>query len=199
MTNRKATLKRETKETQVEVTLDLDGTGQASIDTPNGMLNHLLEQLARHGLMDITVSARGDTSPGWHHLVEDVAIVLGQALHRAVGEGRGILRMSHVMVPLDETLALVALDMGGRPYAVVKAPFNDPLIGDLPSDLVRHFLEVLALEARMNLHAQILAGSNDHHKAEALFKALARALRQALTVDPRVAEDVPSTKGTISE
>ncbi|MFH1560092.1 MAG: imidazoleglycerol-phosphate dehydratase HisB [Chloroflexota bacterium] len=198
MSDRKATLKRDTRETQVEVTLDLDGTGKASIDTPNGMLNHLLEQLARHGLMDITVSARGDTSPGWHHLVEDVGIVLGQTLHRAVGEGRGILRMGHVMVPMDETLALVALDLGGRPYAVVETPFDDPLIGDLPSDLVRHFLETLALEARMNLHAQILAGGNDHHKAEALFKALARALRQALAVDPRVADEVPSTKGTIS-
>ena len=199
MSDRKATLKRDTKETQVEVTLDLDGTGKASIDTPNGMLNHLVEQLARHGLMDITVSARGDTSPGWHHLVEDVGIVLGQTLHMAIGEGRGILRMGHVMVPLDETLVLVALDLGGRPYAVVKAAFDDPLIGDLPSDLVRHFLEVFALEARMNLHVQILAGGNDHHKAEALFKALARALRQALAVDPRVADDVPSTKGTISD
>ncbi|MBI4282377.1 MAG: imidazoleglycerol-phosphate dehydratase HisB [Chloroflexi bacterium] len=198
MTNRKATLRRDTRETQVEVTLDLDGTGKAAIDTPNGMLNHLLEQLARHGLMDIAVTARGDTSPGWHHLVEDVAIVLGQTLHRAVGEGRGIFRMGHVMAPLDETLALVALDLSGRPYAVVEAPFDDPLIGDLPSDLVRHFLETLALEARMNLHAQILTGANDHHKAEALFKALARALRQALAIDPRVEADVPSTKGTIS-
>ena len=199
MSDRKATLKRDTKETQVEVTLDLDGTGKASIDTPNGMLNHLVEQLARHGLMDIIVSARGDTSPGWHHLVEDVGIVLGQALRQAVGEGRGILRMGDITVPLDETLALVALDLGGRPYAVVKVAFDDPLIGDLPSDLVRHFLEVFALEARMNLHAQILAGGNDHHKAEALFKALARALRQALAVDHRVADDVPSTKGTISD
>lgn len=199
MSNRIATLKRDTKETQVEVTLDLDGTGKASIDTPNGMLNHLVEQLARHGLMDITVSARGDISPGWHHLVEDVGIVLGQALHQAVGEGRGILRMGNVTVPLDETLALVALDLGGRPYAVVKVAFDDPLIGDLPSDLVRHFLEVFSLEGRINLHAQILAGGNDHHKAEALFKALARALRQALAVDPRVADEVPSTKGTISD
>ncbi len=199
MSNRKATLKRDTRETQVEVTLDLDGVGMASVDTPNGMLNHLLEQLSRHGLMDITVSARGDTSPGWHHLVEDVGIVLGQALHEAVGEGRGILRMGHVMAPLDETLALVALDLGGRPYAVVNVAFDDPLIGDLPSDLVRHFLEVLALEGRFNLHCRILAGGNDHHKAEALFKALARALRQALAVDPRAAGEVPSTKGAISD
>ena len=199
MSNRKATLKRDTRETQVEVTLDLDGVGKASVDTPNGMLNHLLEQLSRHGLMDITVSARGDTSPGWHHLVEDVGIVLGQALHEAVGEGRGILRMGHVMAPLDETLALVAVDVGGRPYAVVKTPFQDSHIGDLPSDLVRHFLEVFALEGRLNLHAEILYGANEHHKAEALFKALARAIRQAVAIDPRIAGDVPSTKGTISE
>jgi len=199
VSNRQASLKRDTKETQVAVDLNLDGTGKSSIDTSNGMLNHLIEQLARHGLMDITVSAHGDISPGWHHLVEDVGIVLGQALHSALGEGRGILRIAHVMVPLDETLVLVALDLGGRPYAVVKASFDDPVIGDLPSDLIRHFLEVFALEGRINLHAQILAGGNDHHKAEALFKALARALRQALAVDTRVSEDVPSTKGTISD
>ena len=197
MNDRKATIKRDTRETQVEVTINIDGTGKYSIDTPNGMFNHLLEQLARHGLIDINLSAQGDISPGWHHLVEDVGIVLGQALSSAVGEGKGILRMGHVMVPLDETMALVALDIGGRPYAVVNVAFNDPLIGDLPSDLIRHFLEVLALEARMNLHAQILLDGNDHHKAEALFKALARALREALAVDPRVAYEIPSTKGTI--
>lgn len=199
MSKRQASLKRDTKETQVAVDINLDGTGKSSIDTSNGMLNHLIEQLARHGLMDINVSAHGDISPGWHHLVEDVGIVLGQTLHSALGDGRGILRIGHVMVPLDETLVLVALDLGGRPYAVVKAAFDDPVIGDLPSDLVRHFLEVFALEGRINLHAQILAGGNDHHKAEALFKALARALRQALAVDPRVSGDVPSTKGTISD
>ena len=199
MSERIASLKRDTKETQVQVELNLDGIGKACIDTPNGMLNHLLEQLARHGLMDIMVSAQGDISPGWHHMVEDVGIVLGQVLRHAIGEGRGIVRMAHTIIPLDETLVMVALDLGGRPYAVVKTPFKDPAIGDLPSDLVRHFLEVFALEGRINLHAQVLAGSNDHHKAEALFKALARALRQATTLDPRAPEDVPSTKGTISE
>ena len=199
MSNRTASLTRDTRETQVSVTIDLDGTGQYSVDTPNGMFNHLIEQLARHGLMDITVSAKGDVSPGWHHLVEDVGIVLGQALHQAIGEGRGIVRMGHIMVPLDETLALVAVDVGGRPYAVIKTPFQDSHIGDLPSDLVRHFLEVFALEGRLNLHAEILYGANEHHKAEALFKALARAIRQAVAIDPRIAGDVPSTKGTISE
>ena len=199
MSNRTASLSRDTRETQVSVTIDLDGTGQYSVDTPNGMFNHLIEQLARHGLMDITVNAKGDMSPGWHHLVEDVGITLGQALRQAVGEGRGIARMGHVIVPLDEALVLVAVDVGGRPYAVVKTPFQDSHIGDMPSDLVRHFLEVLALEGRLNLHAEILAGANEHHKAEALFKALARALRQAVAIDPRIAGEVPSTKGTISD
>ena len=198
MNHRIANVKRDTAESQVDITVDLDGVGKAVIDTPNGMLNHLLEQLARHGLIDIHVSAKGDLSPGWHHLVEDVGIVLGQALHKALGDGRGILRMGDVTVPLDETLALVAVDLGGRPYAVVKITFDDSMIGDMPSDLVRHFLEVMALEGRMNLHAQILSGGNDHHKAEAIFKALARALRKALNVDARVGDEVPSTKGTIS-
>ena len=127
MGERSATRTRETKETTVTVTVDLDGSGQASINTPNGMFNHLLEQLARHGLLDISVDAHGDTSPGWHHLVEDVGIVLGQTFHQAIGEGRGILRMGSVTVPLDETLVMVAVDLGGRPYAVVKTPFSDPL------------------------------------------------------------------------
>ncbi|MBI2855944.1 MAG: imidazoleglycerol-phosphate dehydratase, partial [Chloroflexi bacterium] len=158
MSQRMASLTRDTTETQVQVELDLDGVGRASVVTPNGMLNHLLEQLARHGLMDITVSAQGNISPGWHHMVEDVGIVLGQALRQAIGEGRGIVRMAHAIVPLDETLVMMALDLGGRPYAVVKVPFTDPTIGDLPTDLVRHFLEVFALEARINLHAQVMSG-----------------------------------------
>ena len=195
---RTATITRDTKETQVTVELNLDGTAQANVDTPNGMLNHLVEQISRHGLIDISVVAKGDLSPGWHHLVEDVGIVLGQALRTALGEGRGIVRVAHSVVPLDETLAMVALDLGGRPYAVVTAPFAGADLGDMPSDLVRHFLEVFALEARINLHAEIIRGANDHHKAEALFKALARALRDATKVDGRASQDVPSTKGTIS-
>ena len=198
MSNRTASLTRDTRETQVSVTIDLDGTGQYSVDTPNGMFNHLIEQLARHGLMDITVSAKGDTSPGWQS-GGGRRNSPGTGFHQAIGEGRGIVRMGHIMVPLDETLALVAVDVGGRPYAVIKTPFQDSHIGDLPSDLVRHFLEVFALEGRLNLHAEILYGANEHHKAEALFKALARAIRQAVAIDPRIAGDVPSTKGTISD
>ena len=199
MSERIGGVKRDTKETQVEVRLNLDGVGKASISTPNGMFNHLLEQLSRHSLIDIDISATGDISPGWHHMVEDVGIVLGQALRKAIGEGKGIVRMAHTVVPLDETLVMVALDLGGRPYTVIKTEFSDHLVGDLPSDLIRHFLEVFGLESRINIHAEILAGSNDHHKAEALFKSLARALRQALVIDIRVADDIPSTKGTIND
>jgi len=196
--NRAAKIQRYTKETQVDIELNLDGVGESDIDTPNGMLNHMLEQIARHGLMDLKVTAKGDVSPGWHHLVEDVGIVFGQAFRESVGEGRGIVRTSSITLPLDETLVMVAIDIGGRPYSVVKAVFRDSVIGDMPSDLVRHFFEVFALEAKVNLHAKVLEGTNDHHKAEALFKALARAIRAAVVIDSRITGEVPSTKGTIN-
>ena len=198
MNDRASKVQRYTKETQVDIELNLDGIGRSDINTPNGMLNHMLEQIARHGLIDLNVTAKGDVSPGWHHMIEDVGIVLGQAFREAVGEGRGIVRMSSVTLPLDETLVNVAMDIGGRPYSVVKAVFKDSVIGDMPSDLVRHFFEVFALEAKVNLHAKVLEGTNDHHKAEALFKALARAIRAAVAIDPRITGEVPSTKGTIS-
>lgn len=198
MNNRAAKIQRYTKETQVDIELNLDGVGESDIDTPNGMLNHMLEQIARHGLMDLKVTAKGDVSPGWHHLVEDVGIVFGQAFRESVGEGRGIVRTSSITLPLDETLVMVAIDIGGRPYSVVKAVFRDSVIGDMPSDLVRHFFEVFALEAKVNLHAKVLEGTNDHHKAEALFKALARAIRAAVVIDSRITGEVPSTKGTIN-
>jgi imidazoleglycerol-phosphate dehydratase len=189
---------RETSETTVKVEINLDGTGQYEVKTGNGMLDHMLAQLARHGLLDLKVEAKGDLGPGWHHLVEDVGITLGQALRQAVGEGKGIVRMGHAVVPLDETLVQVALDLGGRGYAVVDIGLSNELVGDLPGDLLRHFLESLAFESRMSLHAKIIQGVNPHHKAEATFKALARALNVALRIDPRRAGDVPSTKGTIS-
>ena len=198
LNQRKATLSRETTETKVSVDLTLEGTGQYQIETGNGMLDHLLAQLARHGLLDLTISARGDTETGWHHLVEDVAIVLGRALRQALGEGVGITRMAHALVPLDEALAMVALDVSGRGYAVIDIELSGEDMMDLPPDLVRHFLESFAREAGMNLHVKILAGVNDHHKAEAVFKALARALREAIQIDERRAGQVPSTKGTIT-
>ncbi|MBI4233300.1 MAG: imidazoleglycerol-phosphate dehydratase HisB [Chloroflexi bacterium] len=194
---RRATAQRDTKETQVRVELALEGSGQYDIHTGNGMFDHLLAQLARHGLFDLTIVAQGDTGSGWHHLVEDVGIVLGRALRQAVGEGRGIVRMAHAAVPLDEALALVAVDISGRGYALVETGLEAPDVGGLPYDEVRHFLEAFAVEARVTMHTRMLAGVNNHHRAEALFKALARALRAAVELDPRRQGEIPSTKGTI--
>jgi len=194
---REASLTRETGETRVSVTVDLDGTGKYEVDTGNGVLDHLLEQLSRHSLIDITIKARGDASPGWHHLVEDVAITLGRAIRQALGDGRGIRRMGHALVPMDEALALVAVDLVERSHASLKLFWAQSKIDDLPSELIRHFLESFASEARITLHAQMLDGLNSHHQAEALFKALGRALRQAVEPDPRAGGDIPSTKGTL--
>ena len=195
---RTARYHRETGETQVTVELALDGTGKYQIDTGNGTLDHFLAQLARHGLLDVTIAAKGDLETGWHHTVEDVAIGLGRALQQAVGDGRGIVRMGHALVPLDEALAQVALDLSGRGYAVVETGLTSEYVEHLPSDLVRHFLETFAAEGRFTLHARLVTGMNEHHKAEALFKAVARALGDAVSLDPRRGGDVPSTKGTIS-
>ena len=197
LTARTAKLSRETGETQISVEVNVDGLGAYQVDTGNGMFDHMLAQLSRHGLIDLNVTARGDTKVGWHHLVEDTAILLGRALHEAVGDGRGITRMAHAYVPLDEALAMVAVDFGGRGYAVVDTDLTDTDMGQLSPQLVHHFLETLALEGRFNLHVRVLAGDSNHHKAEATFKALARAMRAALTPDPRRPEGVPSTKGTI--
>lgn len=199
MSTRTATVKRETRETKVSVELNLDGTGQYSVDTGNGFFDHLLSQLARHSLMDLTVTAEGDADKtGWHHTVEDVSIAVGRALHEALGDGRGIVRMGHSMVPFDETLVQVAVDLSGRSYAIVDTAIEGGMVESLPADLVRHSLESIAMEGRFNLHATVIAGQNSHHKAEALYKALARALRAAVAVDPRQSDQVPSTKGTIS-
>ena len=191
-------LSRDTAETQISIELNIDGTGEYQVHVPNGMFEHLLAQLSRHGLIDITVSADGDTEVGLHHLVEDVGIVLGRALAAAVGEGAGIRRAAHTFMPLDETLAFTAVDFGGRGYSVIDAEIGDSDMGGLSGDLIRHFLESLAREGRFNLHVRIVSGVNNHHKAEAIFKSLARSLRAALELDPRRAGQVPSTKGTIS-
>ena len=197
MAERRAKLSRETSETQITVEVNIDGTGRYEVDTGNGMFDHLLAQLSRHGLIDISVSAKGDTDVGWHHLVEDVGIMLGRAIKEAVGDAKGITRMSHTYVPLDEALALTVVDFGGRGYSVIDAPMTDSDLGGLPADLIRHFLESLAREGAFNLHVRVLAGSNNHHKAEAIFKSLARSLRVALTRDDRLGGEIPSTKGTI--
>ena len=194
---RTASLERETAETGISVTVNLDGTGHYDVDTGNGFLDHMVSQIARHGLFDITLNAQGDTHVGWHHLVEDTAIMLGRAFGQALGEPRGIRRMGHAIVPLDETLVMVAVDWSGRPYTAVDTTLNDTMVESLSGDLVAHFLESFAIEARINLHAKVLAGVSPHHKAEALCKALARALRDAVEPDPRAIGQVPSTKGTL--
>jgi len=194
MTERKAAVARETAETNIRVTLNIDGSGQFQITTGIRMFDHLLTQLAQHGVFDIKISASG---PDQHHVVEDVAISLGKAFNQALGKKQGIVRMAHAIVPMDEALAAVAVDIGGRVYSVIEADFNEANIGDLDADLVRHFLVSLASEAKINLHAKVLSGINDHHKAEALFKALARALDTATQIDERIAGRVPSTKEVI--
>jgi len=194
MTERKATVARETAETNVRVELNIDGSGQFQMTTGIRMFDHLLSHLAQHGVFDIKISASG---PDQHHVVEDVAISLGKAFNQALGKKQGIVRMAHAVVPMDEALAAVAVDIGGRVYSVIEAAFKEASIGDLDADLVRHFLVSLASEAKINLHAKVLSGINDHHKAEALFKALARALDSATQIDERIAGRVPSTKEVI--
>jgi imidazoleglycerol-phosphate dehydratase len=195
--NRTAEINRKTRETDIALGLDLDGIGRYEVSTGIGMFDHLLESLARHALFDLRVQATGDIDRDPHHLVEDVGLVLGQAINQALGERLGITRFGHAVVPMDEALAMVALDLGGRPYASVGLEFGRDMIGALPAEDVPHMLEAVAQEGRLNLHVRLLAGDNDHHIAEAAFKGLARALRIAVAVDPRTADQVPSTKGVI--
>lgn len=195
---RTAEISRQTSETQITVNLALDGTGQHQITTGIGFLDHMLTHLAVHGIFDLTVQATGDLHIDSHHTIEDVALVLGQAFDSALGDRRGIVRMADCFAPMDETLAHVAIDLSGRPYAVVQAQWQTPYIGSVPTTLFPHFFESFAVTARCNLHARILYGRDDHHQAEALFKAWARALDAATQVDPRRTGNIPSTKGTLS-
>ena len=192
--SRKAAVTRETRETRVAINLNLDGSGRYEVSTGIGMLDHLLEQLARHGLLDLKIDATGDIERDPHHLVEDVGLVLGRALDEALGERRGIVRFGHAIVPLDEALALVAVDLGGRGHASIEASFDRELLGGLPTENIEHLLAAFAQEGRLNLHVRLLSGANDHHRAEAAFKALARALRDAVRIDERSAGEIPSTK-----
>ncbi len=196
MANRLSIVKRETKETNISVELNIDGIGQYEVNTGINMFDHLLAQLAKHGVFDITISASGDDP---HHLVEDVAICLGRAFGEALGEKRGIVRMADATVPLDDALAMVVVDIGGRGYTVLELPFSDNDMAGFSTDLIRHFLESFAVEARLNLHARVIYGTNDHHKAEALFKALGRALDMATRIDERIGGELPSTKGLLEE
>ena len=194
MNCRSARVVRETDETRVELELTVDGSGRSVVDSGVRMFDHLLTQVARHGSFDLTVSATGDDQ---HHTVEDVAICLGQAFNQALGDKKGIVRMSHASVPMDEALSSVAVDISGRGGGYVFAPFTATMIGDLESDLVRHFLVTFAVEGRVTLHARVECGLNDHHKAESLFKALAKALDGATLVDARCPGEVPSSKGVL--
>jgi imidazoleglycerol-phosphate dehydratase len=191
MANRQSIVKRETKETNISLDLDIDGSGKWEITTGMRMFDHLLAQLAHHGVFNIKISATGNDQ---HHLVEDVAICLGKAFAEALGEKRGIVRMADATVPMDDALATVAVDISGRGYTVLELPFTDNDMSGFPTDLIRHFLESFAFEARLNLHAKVAYGTNDHHKAEALFKALGRVLDKATRIDERLGGELPSTK-----
>ena len=194
---RQATITRSTGETDISLELTIDGRGDSDVATGIGFLDHMLTLWARHGLFDLRVRATGDLHIDEHHTAEDTCICLGRALDQALGERRGLVRTAHSFVPMDEALALVAVDLGGRPYCVVQATFVTPRVGQLGTDLIPHLLESIALHGRLNLHAQVLYGHNDHHKVESIFKALGRALDAATRIDERLAGAVPSTKGVL--
>lgn len=195
--SRRAEVTRNTRETEITLALDLDGRGQYEVSTGIGMLDHLLESLARHAQFDLKIEAKGDIERDTHHLVEDLGIVLGQALNEALGDRAGIIRFGDAIVPLDEALAMVAIDLGGRAHSVIEMPFIRDLVGELPTENVAHLLESFAREGRFNLHVRMLSGDNDHHIAEAAVKGIARALRTAVSIDERLAGEVPSTKGSL--
>jgi imidazoleglycerol-phosphate dehydratase len=196
MPDRTAEITRQTKETKVIISLNLDGSGKTSAETGVGFFDHMLDLLGRHSLIDLNVHAEGDLHVDSHHTVEDVGIVLGQALEKALGDKRGIYRYGWSSVPMDESLANVAIDLSGRPAFVFNVKFTGDSIGQFPVELVEEFLKALATSGRMNLHVNVPYGTNNHHIAEAIFKALAKALRQATSLDPRNSE-VPSTKGSL--
>jgi imidazoleglycerol-phosphate dehydratase len=193
MKARKAIIKRQTKETDIKLEWNLDGTGEGKINTGIGSFDHLLSQVAKHGTFNITLVASGDDK---HHLIEDIAICLGKALNKALGDKVGIVRMADATVPMDESLAMVAIDISGRGYSVIDLPLKGNDMAGFPADLVRHFLESFAAEGKLNLHARIIYGVNDHHKVEALFKALGRALSNATRINER-SGGLPSTKGVL--
>lgn len=195
---RKADVKRETKETQISVSLDLDGSGKHDVNTGVGFLDHMLEQLARHGLIDLKLRAHGDLHIDMHHTAEDVGIVIGQAVARALGDRRGIRRFSSVHLAMDEALTRVVVDVSGRPYLVWKVALPSARLGDFDTELVREWFHAFAQNAGITLHVETLYGDNTHHIVETCFKGLARALREAVAIDERAPDAVPSTKGTLA-
>jgi len=194
---RQATVDRSTKETKIKATVDLDGTGAYDIATGVGFLDHMLEQLARHSLIDISLKAKGDLHIDFHHTTEDCGIVLGQAMAKALGDKQGITRYADVHLPMDETMTRVAVDVSGRPYLIWDVTFSRAKLGDMDTELFREFFQAFAQNAGITLHMANLYGENNHHIAETCFKGLARALRAAIAIDPRQAGRVPSTKGSL--
>lgn len=194
---RHATISRQTRETTIDLAVNLDGTGAASISSGIGFLDHMLDQVARHGLIDLTIRAKGDLHIDMHHTTEDIGIALGQAVRQALGDMAGITRYAHCYLPMDETLTRVALDFSGRPFLVFNTSFSAAKIGEFDTELVREFFQAFASHAGLTLHVETLYGVNNHHIAESCFKGLARALRQAIAVDPGQAGRIPSTKGSL--
>ena len=195
--SREASVERSTKETRIAATLRLDGTGKAEVSTGIGFLDHMLEQLARHSLMDLKLEAEGDLHIDFHHTTEDSGIVLGQALSQALGGRKGIVRYGDAMIPMDETLTRVALDASNRPYLIWKVDFSRDKLGEMDTELFKEWFQAFAQHGGLTLHVETLYGANNHHIVESCYKGLARALRRAIEIDPRQADAVPSTKGSL--
>ncbi len=195
---REASIQRQTKETKIEVTVNLDGSGTYNVNTGIGFLDHMLEQLSRHSLIDLTVSAEGDLHIDYHHTTEDTAIAIGAAVHKALGDRRGIMRFASSTIPMDETLSRVSIDVSDRPYLIWAVNFSKPKLGEMDTELFKEWFQAFAQNARITLHVENIYGENNHHIVESCFKALARGLRAAVEPDPRAPSSVPSTKGTLS-
>ena len=194
---RTATVERNTKETRIRATVDLDGTGKYAVRTGIGFLDHMLEQLSRHGLIDLNVEVNGDLHIDGHHTTEDSGLAVGEALSKALGDRKGIVRYGSALIPMDETLTRVVIDLSGRPYLVWKVTIPRPALGELDTELVKEWFHAFAQTVGANVHVETLYGANSHHIVESCFKGLARALRQAVAIDPRAAQAIPSTKGTL--
>ena len=194
---RQATYSRKTKETEIDVAVNIDGAGVYDVQTGIGFLDHMLEQLSRHSLMDLTLRAKGDLHIDFHHTTEDTGIAIGHAVSEALGDRRGITRYASAMIPMDETLSRVSIDVSDRPYLIWRVEFSKPKLGDMDTELFKEWFQAFAQNARVTLHVENLYGENNHHIVESCFKGLARALRTATTIDPRAAGEIPSTKGVL--
>ena len=195
--NRKAKISRKTKETSIAVEVNIDGKGKYKIDTGIGFLNHMLEQLSKHSLMDISVKAKGDTHIDLHHTTEDTGIAIGEAISKAAGNRKGIKRYAHALIPMDETLTRVAIDVSNRPYLIWKVDLKVEKLGEMDTELFKEWFQAFSQSAGVTLHVENIYGENSHHKIESCYKGLARSLKDALTIDKRIKNSVPSTKGTL--